>query len=183
MSATSLTEKVVAIDDALASTRLPHAFGGAIALAYYAEPRATIDVDVNVFVGVERVGDVAGALEPLGVAASMDMPRFEEEGQCRWWWERTPVDLFFSYDPLHEAMAKAFRRVDFADGRIPILSPEHLTVCKAVFDRAKDWIDIEQILVSNPDLDRDEIRGWLERFVGADDLRAQRFEELSFQTR
>jgi len=43
----SLPEKVVAIDSAL--TGLPHAFGGALALAYYAEPRATVDIDVNVF--------------------------------------------------------------------------------------------------------------------------------------
>ena len=179
MTSIPLAEKVVSIDGALDRAGIAHAFGGAIALAYYAEPRATIDVDVNVFVGVDRVEAVAAALEPLGVRAEVDMPRFEEDGQCRWWWERTPVDLFFSYDPLHDAMAKSLRRVEFGDTRIPILSPEHLTVCKAAFDRAKDWIDIEQILVSTPDLNRDEIRGWLERFVGADDQRAQRFEELA----
>jgi hypothetical protein len=46
----SLPEKVVAIDRALDD--VPHAFGGALALAYYAEPRATVDIDLNVFVPV-----------------------------------------------------------------------------------------------------------------------------------
>lgn len=179
MNPIPLTEKIVETDAALERAHIPHAFGGALALAYYAEPRVTIDIDVNVFVGVERVGEVAAALAPLGVSTELDLPRFEVEAQCRWRWEATPIDLFFSYDRIHEAMATGFRRVEFADRRIPILSPEHLAVCKAVFDRAKDWLDIEQIIVSNPELDRDEIRVWLARFVGSDDRRAQRFEELA----
>ena len=179
MSFIRLEEKVVAIESALRGARIPHAFGGAIALAYYAEPRATIDVDVNVFVSVDRVDDVADALEPLGVIVDREMPRFEDEGQCRWKWDRTPVDLFFAYDPLHDAMAKSIRRVEFGGERIPILSPEHLTVCKAVFDRPKDWLDIEQIVVSNPDLDIEEIIGWMGRFVGEDDRRRERFEEIA----
>lgn len=179
MTSPPLPEKVVAIDDALADARLPHAFGGALALAYYAEPRATIDIDVNLFVGVERLPAVRGALEPLGVDDTKDTERLESDGQGRWWWDRTPIDLFFSYDAFHEAMPAAIRRVPFGDDRIPILGPEHLVVCKAVFDRAKDWLDIEQILVSNPDLGREEIRAWLDRLVGADDPRTRRYEELA----
>jgi hypothetical protein len=170
---------VVAIDEALRRARLPHAFGGALALAYYAEPRATDDIDVNLFVGTERLASVREALEPLGVSATADTARLESEGQDRWWWDRTPVDLFFAYHALHEAMAAAVRRVPFGEDRIPILGPEHLTVCKAMFDRAKDWLDIEQILVSNPDLDRKEVRNWLVRMVDEDDPRTLRFDELA----
>ena len=56
----TLPERVVALDGALA--RFPHAFGGALALAYYAEPRATIDIDLNVFVPADRYTDVAAPL-------------------------------------------------------------------------------------------------------------------------
>ena len=48
MSGLTLAQRVEAIDAAL--SELPHAFGGALALAYYAEPRSTIDIDVNVFI-------------------------------------------------------------------------------------------------------------------------------------
>lgn len=179
MSHPSLPDKVVGIDEALTRARLDHAFGGALALAYYAEPRATIDIDVNLFVGTERLEAVRAAFEPLGVAVTVDERRLETDGQLRWWWDRTPVDLFFAYDPFHDAMRASVRRVPFGEERIPILGPEHLTVCKAVFDRAKDWIDIEQILVSNPDLDRKEIHDWLIRIVGDTDRRTRRFEELA----
>ena len=36
---------------------------------------------------------------------------------------------------------------------VSILSPEHLAVCKAMFDRRKDWLDIEQMLIASDDLD------------------------------
>src|SRR6185295_6284205 len=63
----SLPDKVVALHHALARAGVAHAFGGALALAYYAEPRTTVDVDVNVFVTVDHADDVAAALGPLGV--------------------------------------------------------------------------------------------------------------------
>lgn len=174
----SLPEKVVAIDRRLNDARIRHAFGGALALAYYAEPRATIDIDVNVFIPTELWGEIGAALAPLGVkVADLDQFGLERDGQCRLWWGRTPLDLFFSYDPIHEEMRKEARKVPFADTTLPILSPEHLTVCKAMFDRPKDWIDIEQILVAT-ELDVGEIEAWLARMAGADDPRVEHFEEL-----
>ena len=44
-----LDEKVALLAETLAAADVPHAFGGAIALAYYATPRGTQDVDINVF--------------------------------------------------------------------------------------------------------------------------------------
>ena len=49
MTTPSLPEKVVAIHERLARAKTAHAFGDALALAYYAEPRATGDIDLNVF--------------------------------------------------------------------------------------------------------------------------------------
>lgn len=180
MSERSLPEKVVAIEDRLGRAGIPHAFGGAIALAYYAEPRTTIDVDVNVFIAPDRHPDVLAALSPLGVEDRCgDAAALVRDGQSRWWWGQTPVDLFFANDEIHDAMRSAVHTVPFGETEIPVLAPEHLVVCKALFDRAKDWIDIEQVLVAHEDLDRDEIRSWLRRTVGADDRRAERFDQLA----
>src|SRR5258708_1543603 len=118
----SLPDKVVAIDHALDAAGMRHAFGGALALAYYAEPRTTIDVDVNVFVPPARLGEVAGALGPMGVGGDVDQGSVDREGQCRLWWNTTPVDVFFAYNPLHRAMERSARRVPFGDVAIPILS-------------------------------------------------------------
>ena len=48
---TGLVEKIVAVHNSLESAGLPHAFGGALALAWCTEQaRGTIDIDVNVLV-------------------------------------------------------------------------------------------------------------------------------------
>jgi hypothetical protein len=174
----SLSEKVLALHGALAAIRVPHAIGGALALAYYAEPRATVDVDINVFVAVERWPEIRDALEPLGVNVAADEAALRRDGQVRLWWERNPVDLFFSYDPFHEEMRRATRRVPFAGETIPILAPEHLAVCKAMFDRPKDWLDIEQIVVATDPLDLPEVEAWLEAMVGEDNQRLVRLGEI-----
>jgi hypothetical protein len=176
--APSLPEKVLAIDQALKQARIPHAIGGALALAYYAEPRATVDVDVNVFVTTGDWPGVRDALAPLGIDVTVDEGELDRSGQVRLWWDRNPVDLFFSYDPFHDEMRRAARRVPFAEETIPILSPEHLAVCKAMFDRPKDWLDIEQILVATSPLDVGEVEDWLGRMVGENDPRMKRLREL-----
>jgi hypothetical protein len=174
-----LSDKVVAIDRALAAAKVPHAIGGAIALAYYAEPRVTVDVDVNVFVPTDRWPDVRKALASLGVDVEADDSALVRDGQVRLWWDRNPVDLFFSYDPFHDEMESAIRRVPFGDARIPIIAPEHLAICKAILDRPKDWLDIEAMLVVTDPLDLDAIRSWLTRMVGSDDERLAKLDALA----
>ena len=178
MTEPSLPDKVVAVHRALDGAGVAHAFGGALALAYYAEPRATVDIDVNVFVDPGRYPEVLSALEPLGVVGAADPAAVVRDGQVRLRWGRTPLDLFFAYDAVHEAMRRAARNVPFGDIRIPILAPEHLLVAKVVFNRAKDWLDIEKILTLVPALQRGEIHRWLDHLVGPDDPRAARFRQL-----
>lgn len=174
-----LPDKVVALHEALEAAKLPHAIGGALALAYYATPRATIDIDLNVFVGVERWRSVIDVLAPLGVAVDkLDPTALERDGQCRLWWGQNPVDLFFAYDRIHEEMRREARRVPFADATLPILAPEHLAVCKAMFDRPKDWLDIEQMLIATDELDIAAIEEWLRRLAGEHDPRLERLAEL-----
>lgn len=174
----SLPEKVTAIHHALEGAGIPHAIGGALALAYYAEPRATIDVDINVFVSTDRWPEICEALAPLGIDVEVEVEDLNRDGQVRIWWDRNPVDLFFSYDPFHDAMQHGARKVPFNDETIPILSPEHLAVCKAMFDRPKDWIDIEQILVATEPLDVPEIEDWLERMVGEENPRIKKLADV-----
>jgi hypothetical protein len=178
MTTPTLAERIVAIHAAL--DEVPHAFGGAIALAYYAEPRATIDIDLNVFVPVERFTEVATPLAGLGV--SVDEPdigeRVHSDGQVRVWWDDTPIDLFFAYDAFHDVAASAVVDVPFADTRIPILKAEHLVVCKAVFDRARDWVDLDAMVADGTAIDPAEVLRWVGRIAGDTDPRYERVAAL-----
>jgi hypothetical protein len=174
----TLAERIVAIDVALAT--VPHAFGGAIALAYYAEPRATIDIDLNVFVPAIAFDEVADPLSSIGVAADTAEARatIERDGQARVFWDATPVDLFFAYDAFHDTACAARRMVPFADVTIPILGPEHLVVCKTLFDRPKDWVDIDAMIAADTPLDVAEITRWVGRIAGDTDRRYDRIVRL-----
>lgn len=174
----TLAQRVLAIELALCD--IPHAFGGALALAYYAEPRSTIDIDVNVFVPTKRFTEVAKPLVKLGAAA--DDPSIAEivrrDGQVRVMWDATPIDLFFSYDPFHDAAGAARHSVPFGDGTIPILAAEHLVVCKAVFNRPRDWVDIDSMVAAEADIDTAEVLRWVARIVGDEDPRYNRIAAL-----
>jgi hypothetical protein len=175
----SLPDKVIAVHEAMRAVKIPHAIGGALALAYYAEPRATIDIDINVFVPPERWRDVIDALVPLGVNADrLDPAALLRDGQCRIWWGSNPIDIFFANDPIHDEMRKQARRLPFAGETLPFLAPEHLAVCKAIYDRPKDWMDIEQMLIATDELDVSEIERWLKQTLGDDDPRVRRLEQL-----
>jgi hypothetical protein len=176
--APSLPEKVTAIHRQLGAAKIPHAIGGSLALSYYAEPQATAHTDVHVFVSTDRWPEISVALEAVGVDVNIDLSALERDGQVRLWWDRNAVDLFFSYDEFHEEMQRGVRKVPFGEATLLILAPEHLAVCKAMFDRTKDWLDIEQILVATDPIDLAEIESWLERMVGESDPRLGKLEEI-----
>jgi hypothetical protein len=145
-------------------------------LAYCIEqPRATADIDVNVFVAPTDAKRVFKAL-PRGVeVTAADRRVAERDGQVRLMWERTPVDLFFSYHPLHELAASRWREVPFSATTIPILGCTDLTVFKAFFARTRDWADIETMAVAATVDDTEALR-WAGELLGTDSDDYERLE-------
>jgi hypothetical protein len=156
-------DKTMALHRSLEIAGIAHAFGGALALAHYAQARETIDIDVNVFVPIDRWPEVREAVAPLAVEVEVDEGELEREGQVKLEWGENQVHLFFSCDPLHEEMERRVRIVPYAGGTIPLVAPEHLVVRKTILNRPKDRRDIEQILAHNPPLNREEIECWVQR--------------------
>lgn len=176
----SWDEKVLGLRDVLDRRQLPYAFGGAIALNYHREPRSTLDIDINVFVSPEE-GDAV--LEALGdlyelqgqERAASDLRR---DGQARTLWGATFIDLFLANTDFHASMASRIEQQPFGDAEIPVLSIEDLLVCKVLFDRPKDWVDIDAVAATRTgQLDEEYMRTWIERFLEPDDPRLARFGE------
>ena len=142
----------VAVCKSLERAGIPWALGGALALAYATnELRGTRDIDVNVFVGSGDALAVFAAL-PAGVAfnaADVVEAGRRARDQVRLWWDATPIDVFFAADQFHFDVAARCRTVPFEGLRIKVLSAEDLAVFKALFDRTKDWADIEAMVESN----------------------------------
>lgn len=170
-------QKVVRLNAALAERGIPYAFGGAIALNYHREPRSTLDIDVNIFLAPEHEETVLSALSGVyDLADSEKIGRdLRRDGQARSSWGVTYVDLFLANTDFHASMAQRVQRQPFGETTIPVLSIEDLLICKALFDRAKDWVDIEAVAKTRRgDLDRPYITGWLDRFLPPGDPRRER---------
>lgn len=174
---TELGDQLLAVHDGLDAAGIPHAIGGAIALGYCVlEPRGTRDVDVNVFVDPQRARDVFAAM-PEGVELSgVQLEHAERDGQVRLRWGITPIDLFLSVLPFHDRVQAHIREVPFEGRTIPVLDCTGLAVFKAMFDRTRDWADMEAMVEART-IDFDETIHWIREMVG-DDERVEKLAAL-----
>ena len=178
MSGVSLEVALTSVHDHLTAARLPHAFGGAIALAFcIPEPRATKDIDVNVFVGPGATDEVLTAL-PAGVRiVDRNRRELEGDGQSRLHWDDVPIDVFLSNTWFHGFAEARVRSVPFADlSDLPVLGCAELAVFKAFFARPKDELDVA-MMASHGTIDLSGLRQVVARLLGPDD-RAQFFERV-----
>ena len=174
-----LPEKILALHRALDLAGIPHAFGGALALAWCTEQaRGTIDIDVNVFVETPKAPEVLGVL-PTDVAwTANDRELLERDGQIRLWWDTTPIDLFMNTTEFHAHLADRARSELFLDNDIPFLACSDLAVFKAFFNRTRDWADIEA-MIATASIDVDWVVGVLSRYLSAADERIDRLHRLT----
>lgn len=161
---------IVEVHTHLDRAEVSHAFGGALALGYIAEPRGTVDIDVNVFLPPGEVDRVADALAPLGYRPPSPtgdlLPiaglRFVHDT------EPFPLDVFPS---LHDRYDNAEKRRVFhpfgsRGDELPFLSAEDLCVFKLSFGRPQDWVDLQAVATARPDLDVEYIERQLVELRG-----------------
>jgi hypothetical protein len=175
----TLAEQIVAVHRSLDEAGIPHAFGGALALAWCTQQaRGTIDIDVNVFVPPDRAAIVLAALPGAVTWTEADLTTLARDGQVRVWWDETPVDVFASTSTFHDELAGRVRIEAFAGDHLPFLDCRDLAVFKAFFNRTKDWADLEAMAEAGH-LDVDAVVGVLARHLGADDERIGRLLTLA----
>jgi len=169
------------IADEFETARIPYAIGGAIALGVWGFPRATNDVDVDVFVSTDGLDPVFDALERVGCTLDREesQKRAVERGDFRAHLEGIRIDVFVPSIPLYESAQKR-RRVEPLEGRPAwFLSPEDLAVFKMLFFRTKDLLDVERLVAfMGGEFDRDYVARWLTDLVGEDDERLSRWAKL-----
>lgn len=173
-----LVAKILRIHRALARAGIPHAFGGALALAWCtAQARGTIDIDVNVLAGADDIERVLRALPKSVQWSATDVVALKRDLQHRLWWDHTPVDLFLNSTPYHDALATRVRWEQFAGSELPFLSCEDLAVFKAFFNRTKDWADLEAMRDAGT-LDFDHVAAAIVGMLGVDDERMRKLNAL-----
>jgi hypothetical protein len=176
-----LPDEIVLVHRALVNGGLPHAFGGAVAFAYCGVPRYTQDIDVNVFLSVDHSTRVLQSLASLFTIENHEQlkAQLSRDAQVRLFWGDLPIDIYLNNLEFHEAMSERVRLVDYVGITIPVLSAEDLIICKAAFNRSKDWVDIEQIFeVQGTRLELGYIMRWLTDLLGERDPRLGRINQF-----
>jgi hypothetical protein len=95
----------------------------------------------------------------------------------RVWWDDTPDYVFLVGHAFHEHPAAGVRIVPFSGVSIPVLGCTGLAVFKVVFNRTKDWADLEAMLEVNG-FDSSAVLGWVVRLFGPADERIARLVGL-----
>jgi hypothetical protein len=170
--------------DSLEATGFSYALGGALALAYYAPPRATLDVDINVFVPVRAgIAELLTVLSGVGFVAD-ELPdalqrHAETDGQFRGRASGLRVDVFVPAIDYYAELEVRRRSVELAGRPVWILGPEDLVVLKMMFFRRKDMADVEAMLRDQGSrLDIDFVRDKLIELVGRDDARLEALRDI-----
>lgn len=176
-----LLTRIIAVHDALDRAGFDHALGGALALAIHVrEPRFTADIDLNVIADPDHPEALLECFPDDLVVPSTAADDLRQTGQTRLIWPlpTTPIDLFLPQDDTyHRLVNDRATPCAFGDALIKVVSATDLMVFKMMFDRPKDWVDIDSLLDAGAG-DPEEAIEWISRFLGADDQRIARLRAM-----
>jgi hypothetical protein len=168
--------------DRLEAEGIPHALGGAVALAAHGIPRNTADVDMSVFVpegdherlfdALERAGCLFDRTDALAQLTRINLFTV----RCG----RVAVDLFVSFHAHHNESLGRRVKLRCPDGvERWFLSAEDLAIHKLALSRPKDVMDLELLFAARGDsIDIAYVRRWIEAIAGADDRRVGTLDDL-----
>lgn len=158
----NVIDLAVAAHRVLDDAGLPHAFGGALALNLYAEPRMTSDVDLSVFVPWEEREPVLALFGTIGFHVEpSDRPSAPVAGiRLRSTEHREILDVFFALDPVYDRVRDRAVLVPYGRNgeELPFFTAEDIVMFKLSFNRTKDWVDIENVIRDGPALDTEYIQ-------------------------
>lgn len=165
---------------ALESAGFDYAVGGAIALAYWGVPRATVDVDVGVAAEPMQLPELFAALRRGGCEvdeAKAAQAATRGDFGCRARGVR--VDVFLPLLPLARVALERRVRVPFGARELWIVTKEDAILFKLLFGRTKDFADLERLFAVHPEkLDRAYLDQWVARLFSDADPRRAAYESI-----
>jgi hypothetical protein len=165
---------------AFEDAHISYALGGALAYGLWAVPRATVDVDVNVFVGEEALDLVFRTLSSLGVQLETSTARAQNtrDGMFVGRWGLFRIDVFTpSIEFAWEAERTRIRH-RVGEREAWFLSAETIAVFKLLFFRTKDLADLERLAALRTELDVAWVRIRIVSMMGEGDERVTAWDRI-----
>lgn len=170
---------VHALTATLEDAGIEYAISGAIALAYWSAPRATLDIDVALNVPASALPFLLDTLTNSGYELRHDALEAVQRGDFVGRMGGIRIDFFLPVLPISLDALSRRVQVPFGDRDIWILSAEDLMAFKLIFGRTKDFADIERLVAAQCEkLEWNYLQQQLVRIFEPDDSRFLKYLEL-----
>jgi hypothetical protein len=173
-SATPLLAPIQALQNLLTQFNDRGVIIGGIAASILGTPRYTVDLDAVFLLSFEEIPGFLAEAFKQGIEPRIADPiAFAHKSRVlllRHIASGTDIDISLGILPFEVEMVERSITVEVGSIRLRLPSPEDLIIMKTVAHRPKDLADIRAIAASHPNLDRDRIRDWVEKFGEALDL-------------
>jgi hypothetical protein len=147
---------------------------GALAVAMWGRPRATVDIDVTLRGDAERLEAVAARAESRGFALDRDWMAWNpllRGRHLRLTGAGAIIDLMRPRDAHEEAALERRRHLLIEGRRLPFVAPDDLILMKVKAGRPRDFEDATSILVAQrAAMDEGYLSDWARRLGVEDEL-------------
>jgi predicted nucleotidyltransferase len=144
---------------------------GGIAASLLGTPRFTADVDAVFLLELDEIPQLLKQATAYGIQARIaDAEAFARKNRVlllRHSASGINIDISLGMLSFEAGMVKRSQSVALADLQLRLPTPEDLIVLKTVAHRPQDMLDIEAVLDSHPEVDKDYIHAWVQQFAEA----------------
>jgi len=142
---------------------------GGVAASILGKPRLTADVDVMLLLSIKDLPRLTEAAIEEGlvprITGAQEFARRNRVLLLRHQDSGINVDISLGVLPLEVEAVERSTVYQIGSLAIRLPTPEDLIIFKAVAHRPKDLLDIQALIESNPDLDKERIERWAREFA------------------
>lgn len=172
--AASLVEPLQAVQRLLGRFHDQGMVIGGVATSLLGRPRLTVDIDAVILLSTDELPGLMGAAAQEGLVPRIPeaeafacehhvlLLRHDESG--------IPVDISLGMLPFEREAVERSVLHDTGTFAVRLPTPEDLIILKAVAHRLQDLLDIQALIETNPNLDRERIHSWVLQFAEALDM-------------
>ena len=144
---------------------------GGIAASLLGQPRFTADLDAVIFLSTHDLPKLIEVAAQEGMVGRVaDAEAFARKNRVLLLLHESSgikIDISLGILPFEAEMIERGQEVLVMYIQLRLPTPEDLIIMKAVAHRPKDIGDIQAIVASHPNLDKERIRFWVEQFGNA----------------
>jgi predicted nucleotidyltransferase len=167
-SVTPLLAPIQALQNLLTQFNDQGVIIGGVAVSLLGTPRYTVDLDAVFLLSIDDVPLLLSEAAKRGIEPRLNDPiGFARKNRVlllRHTDSGTDIDLSLGMLPFEIEMVERSSLVQIGSLNLRLPTPEDLIIMKAIAHRPKDLADIQAIAASNPELDQERVRIWVEKF-------------------